>query len=73
MIGLIFNTIAAVILIFPNLNIKKDIDDDLITSMDKDGKYTQRKHLKEKRLNLWGLMFLAIGFIFQLLAVSFGE
>ena len=71
--GLIFNTIAAVILIFPYLNIKKDLDDDYITSMDKDGKYTQKKHLKERHVNLWGLILLAIGFILQLFAVFFSK
>lgn len=71
--GLIFNTLAAVILIFPYLNIKKDIDDDRINSMGIDGKYTQKKHLKERRVNLWGLTFLAIGFILQLIAIIFSK
>ncbi len=69
--GLIFNTIAAVILIFPYLNVKKNLDDDFIVSMDKDGKHTQKKHLKERRVNMWGLTFLAIGFILQLSAYFF--
>ena len=68
-IGLIFNTLASVILIFPYLNNKKNIDDDYIISMDKDGKYTQKKHLKEKCTNILGLTFLLIGFILQLVAV----
>jgi len=67
--GLLFNTIATVILIFPYFNIKKNLDDDYIISMGKDGKYTQKKHLKERQTNLWGLIFLAIGFILQLIAV----
>lgn len=67
--GLMFNTLAAIILIFPYLNIKKNLDDDYITSMNKDGKYTQKKHLKERYINLWGLILLAIGFILQLLAI----
>lgn len=67
--GLLFNTIAAVILIFPYLNIKKNLDDDFIVSMDKDGKHTQKKHLRERRVNIWGLTFLIVGFILQLVAV----
>jgi|GEM_PF-7116639 len=68
-LGLLFNALAAAILIFPYLNIKKNLDDDYITSMDKDGKYTQKKHLKERRVNMWGLTFLASGFILQLISV----
>ena len=72
-LGLLFNTLAAVILIFPYLNIKKNLDDDYITSMDKDGKYTQKKHLKERHVNMWGLTFLAVGFILQLISVVYVE
>lgn len=67
--GLIFNTAAAIILIFPNLNIKKKLDDDYIIASGKNGEYTQKKHLKERRLNLFGLTLLATGFILQLLAL----
>ncbi len=72
-IGLILGTIASMILIFPNLNIKKSLDDDHIVSMDKDGKFTQKKHLKEKCINLWGLILLTIGFALQLFAVLFSR
>lgn len=70
--GLIFGVLASLVLIIPNLNIKKDLNDDYIVAMDKEGKYTQRKHLKEKNLNILGLVFLAIGFLLQLSAIFVG-
>ncbi len=68
-IGLALNTIAAIILIIPNLNTTKKLEDDLIVSGDqKTGEYTQIKHLKESCINKIGLILLALGFIFQLIA-----
>lgn len=66
--GLVFNTIGAVILIIPNLSIHKDIDDDLIVSNYKDGRYTQRKHIKDRKINMVGLIFILIGFLLQLVS-----
>ena len=72
-VGLVFGVVASGILIFPNLNVKKNIKNDYITSIDRDGKYTQRKHLKERNINLWGLILLAIGFVLQLLPFLFSK
>ena len=68
-IGLILNTVAAIILIIPNLSSTKRLDDDLVVSGNqKTGEYTQIKHLKESCINKIGLILLALGFIFQLIA-----
>lgn len=70
MIGLVLNTIAAIILIIPNLNATRNLKDDLIVSGDQDtGDYTQIKHLKEQCTNKIGLILLALGFILQLLGI----
>jgi hypothetical protein len=69
-IGLVLNTIAAIVLIIPNLNPTKKLDDDLIVSGDqKTGEYIQIKHLKESCINKIGLILLALGFIFQLIGL----
>ncbi|MEI8337910.1 MAG: hypothetical protein WCF92_02040 [bacterium] len=68
--GLVLNTIAAGILIIPNIRKTRNIDDDFIVSMDKKtGDYTQKKHLRERRLNVFGLILLALGFLLQLLGI----
>ncbi len=68
-IGLTLSTIASVFMLFPLLTPKKNIDDDFITYMDKKGNYSQKKHLKDKRIAIVGFSLLFIGFIFQLIAV----
>ena len=70
LIGLIFNTLGAVVLLFPLLITKKKVDDDYILNMDmKTGEYTQKKHLKDRKLGLLGFILLALGFIFQILGI----
>jgi len=69
-IGLIFNTTASVILIFPYIMGKHFVDDDLIIKTNtKTGKYLQKKHLSERKNNLWGLGFMILGFIFQIVGL----
>ncbi len=69
-IGLIFNTVAAIILISPNIKRTRNVDDDYITFMNKEtGDYTQYKHVGEQRINIIALSFLAVGFLLQLIAV----
>ncbi len=69
-IGLSLNTIAAIVLIVPNLNPIKRLSDDLVLSGKPGGdEYTQIKHLKESCTNKIGLILLALGFIFQLVGI----
>lgn len=69
-IGLIFNTVASVVLMWPYIVGKHFVDDDLIKDMDmKTGKYHQKKHLAERNNNLWGLGFMGFGFVFQILGL----
>jgi len=70
-IGLIFNTLAALILIIPSLSLTRNIEDDHIQSMDGKGNYTQNKHIREQQINFAGLLFLSLGFVLQLLAILF--
>ncbi len=71
-VGLVLNTIAAIVLLFPNLRKTRNVDDDYIVSMNKEtGEYAQKKHLVEKRVSLVGLMLLTLGFALQLIAVLF--
>lgn len=64
--GLFIDFGGAGILIYPAVKQEHFVDDDFIEKMDqKSGRYLQRKHLKERRLNFWGLAFLMIGFLFQ--------
>lgn len=66
LIGLAFNTIASVIVLYPLLNTKKNVDDDYILSMDKKGNYTQKKHLKDRNVGILGFSLFALGFILQI-------
>lgn len=69
-VGLILNTIGSLLLLLPLINTKKYVDDDYIVHMNqKTGEYTQKKHLKDRKLGLWGFAFLATGFIFQIFGI----
>ncbi len=69
LVGLSLNTIASLILLVSYLNIKKNVNDDLVTEMDDNGKYTQIKHLKERTTGLLAFTLYLIGFILQLLSL----
>jgi len=69
-IGLIFNILGSGILVWSYLIPKHYVDDDLIVDMnEKTGKYLQKKHLKEQKINLIGFVFLGLGFLFQLAGI----
>jgi len=69
-IGLSLNTIAAIVLIIPNLSPTKRLSDDRIVSGEVGGdEYIQIKHLKESCTNKIGLILLALGFVFQLVGI----
>lgn len=68
--GLVSNVLGSLILIWSYIFPKHYVDDDLVVDMDmKTGKYHQKKHLKEQKINFFGFVFLAIGFLFQLIAL----
>lgn len=74
--GVIFSVTALVlqllgtgILAWPLLQFKRDLDDDLIVGEERKGEkyfYTRKGFLKDKRLGLWGLGLLGLGFLIQL-------
>lgn len=69
-VGLLLNTIASIIVLAPYVITKIDIDDDLIVEYDeKTGKYTQKKHLKARKIGLIGFSLFAIGFLLQLIGL----
>ena len=72
-IALIFQLLGTGILAWPLLQIKRDVDDDLITGMEKRDEdkyfYTRKGFLKDKKLGLWGLGLLGLGFLIQLLLI----
>ena len=72
LIGLALNTIASVIVLYPQINTKKNVDDDYILTMDKKGNYTQKKHLKDKKIGIAGFSLFALGFIIQIIGVLLG-
>lgn len=68
--GLLINTCASLVMLYPYLNISRYIDDDFIVKMDQGtGKYTQKKHLKDRKLGLIGFSFFALGFVMQIIGV----
>lgn len=57
-------------MLYPYISIKRNIDDDLIMSMDKKtGDYTQKKHIRDRRLGVAGFVLFAIGFILQIIGI----
>ena len=68
--GLGVNTIASLVMLYPYLNTTRNIDDDFIVKMNKTtGDYSQKKHLKLKRLGVAGFSLFAIGFILQIIGI----
>lgn len=66
--GLLLDAFGGGVLIFPSLKKTRNIDENLIVSGDKEtGNYTQKKHISERKRNLWGLGLLIVGFLLQLL------
>ena len=66
-IGLIFNTLGAIILLLPQLNPWKHISNELIVGEKKEeGKYIQGKDLQGMIAGIIGLILLAVGFLLQL-------
>ncbi len=70
-LGLIFNTLAALILILPNLIFTRNVEDNRIQNMNEKGDYIQKSDIRDQKINLIGLIFLSIGFILQLIGVIF--
>lgn len=72
-IGLTFNTLASLLMLYPYFNIKRDIDEDFIVDFDrKNSKFTQRKHLKDRKLGVVGFSLFALGFILQIIGIAIG-
>ena len=73
LVGLSFNTLASLIMLYPYLSIRRNVDDDFIVDMDKKTRnYTQKKHLKDRKLGIAGFVLFAVGFGFQIVGVILG-
>lgn len=73
LIGLSFNTLASLMMLYPFLSVRRNVDDDFIVNMDKEtGDYTQKKHLKGRKLGMAGFALFAVGFAFQIVGVIIG-
>lgn len=64
-----FGFVSSIILIIPKLNTKVSYEEDRIVASHGNGLYTQKKHLKERNLNIVGFIFLSIAFFLQMLFV----
>ena len=70
LVGLSFNTFASLAMLYPYLNIRRNIDDDFIVDMNKEtGDYTRKKHVKDRKLGTAGFFLFAIGFILQIIGI----
>ncbi|MDP3794338.1 MAG: hypothetical protein Q8R13_00200 [bacterium] len=70
LIGLSFNTLASLVMLYPYLNIRRNVDDDFIVDMNKEiGEYTQKKHIKDRKLGMAGFVLFVVGFAFQIIGV----
>ena len=63
--GLCINILASVMMLSSYLDTTKNINDDFILKMDREGNYTQEKHINDWRLGMVGLGLFVLGFIFQ--------
>lgn len=66
-IGLAINILASIIMLFPYLDVTKNVNDDFILGMDKEGNYTQIKHMNDRRLGIFGFSLFILGFILQVI------
>lgn len=69
LIGLFLTTVASVIMLLSYLKVTKSVADEYIERMDKDGNYTQKKHLKDRNLGIVGFTLYLLGFIMQFVSV----
>jgi len=69
-IGLCINTLASLTMLFPYLKITRNVEDNFILSMDRGGKYTQKKHKKNRLLGIVGFSLFIMGFIFQIIGIT---
>ena len=68
--GLVTSMVGSVVLIWPYLIQSHHVDDDLIEKMDmKAGKFLQKKHSKERKINITGFLLLGVGFLFQFVSI----
>jgi len=65
-IGLSLNTIASIVMLYPFIETTKNVEDDFILKMDKKGNYTQKKHIKDRKLGIIGFILFIIGFVLQI-------
>lgn len=69
-LGLVISIMGSIILTWPYISQSHYIDDDLIEKMDmKTGKFLQKKHIKERKINFIGFLLLGIGFLFQFISI----
>ncbi len=68
-IGMIFNILSSVSLLFPYLFRKSNVKDDFITFMNNKGDYIQKKHIKENIIRIVGFILSFIGIIFQIIVI----
>lgn len=67
-IGLVFNTLGAIVLLLPQLNPWKHISNELIVGEKKEEeKYIQGKDLQNMVAGIIGFILLGVGFILQLI------
>lgn len=69
LLGLIFSTTASIIMLYSYLRITRNVNDDFITKMDKDGNYAQKKHVKDRKIGILSFTFYGVGFIFQVIGI----
>lgn len=68
--GLGVNTVASLGMIIPYLNTTRNVDDDFIVRMDKTtGNYSQKKHLRDRKLGIIGFSLFALGFVLQIIGI----
>lgn len=66
LIGLALVTTASLVMLWSYLDVKKNVDDDLIVYFDENtGEFTQSKHLKDRKFGIVGFIFFSLGFLFQ--------
>jgi signal peptide peptidase SppA len=73
-LSLLFSITGTVILAFPFLKVRRALEDDLLIDLEKNKEasnnqkhfYTRAGFLKDRRVSLWGLIFLLLGFLLQL-------
>ena len=69
LLGLFITMVASILMLSSYIKIRRNVEEEFIENMDKNGNYTQTKHLKNRKLGISGFILYILGFSLQFISV----